>query len=212
MTFRVCVCMFTCVCLSACLLFFWLVSNLPICGNQIVEKDEECDVGHNDTDPCCFSATKTVGVQCRLKPGKVCRYWTHTQMHTFQMCMKLDATSASRPLRTVSSLCVYNVHPSVPVRACAAVRTVGLSHSVRPVMRRPTVWERACVQASLHSVPNPAPRKISPSAVKEHASAWTGWGNHICHTTVLQYWSLPLPNNKAKYPAMLQSWSCQVIF
>uniref|UniRef100_A0A3B4U6M4 Disintegrin and metalloproteinase domain-containing protein 10-like n=1 Tax=Seriola dumerili TaxID=41447 RepID=A0A3B4U6M4_SERDU len=51
----------------------FVVSNQPICGNQIVEKDEECDVGHNDTDPCCYSAKEPVGVQCRLKPGKVCR-------------------------------------------------------------------------------------------------------------------------------------------
>uniref|UniRef100_A0A3B4U629 Disintegrin and metalloproteinase domain-containing protein 10-like n=1 Tax=Seriola dumerili TaxID=41447 RepID=A0A3B4U629_SERDU len=50
----------------------FVVSNQPICGNQIVEKDEECDVGHNDTDPCCYSAKEPVGVQCRLKPGKVC--------------------------------------------------------------------------------------------------------------------------------------------
>ncbi|XP_037530181.1 disintegrin and metalloproteinase domain-containing protein 10 [Nematolebias whitei] len=50
----------------------FLVSDQPICGNQIVEEGEECDVGHNDTDVCCFSAKEPVGVQCRLKPGKVC--------------------------------------------------------------------------------------------------------------------------------------------
>lgn len=50
------------------------VIDQPICGNQILEEGEECDVGHNDSDPCCFSATQRVGVQCRLKPGKVCRY------------------------------------------------------------------------------------------------------------------------------------------
>uniref|UniRef100_A0A8C4DEH5 ADAM10 endopeptidase n=1 Tax=Dicentrarchus labrax TaxID=13489 RepID=A0A8C4DEH5_DICLA len=50
----------------------FLVSNQPICGNQIVEEGEECDVGQNDTDLCCFSAREPVGVQCRLKPGKVC--------------------------------------------------------------------------------------------------------------------------------------------
>ncbi|XP_043985128.1 disintegrin and metalloproteinase domain-containing protein 10 isoform X1 [Gambusia affinis] len=50
----------------------FVVSDEPICGNQIVEKEEECDVGHNDTDLCCYSAKEAVGVQCRLKPGKIC--------------------------------------------------------------------------------------------------------------------------------------------
>uniref|UniRef100_UPI003AAAF00B disintegrin and metalloproteinase domain-containing protein 10 n=1 Tax=Centroberyx gerrardi TaxID=166262 RepID=UPI003AAAF00B len=50
----------------------FLVSDQPICGNQIVEKGEECDIGHNDKDLCCFSANEPVGVQCHLKPGKVC--------------------------------------------------------------------------------------------------------------------------------------------
>lgn len=51
----------------------WPVSEHPICGNHILEEGEECDVGH-DEDPCCFSAKQPAGVQCRLKPGKVCRY------------------------------------------------------------------------------------------------------------------------------------------
>ncbi|XP_024859761.1 disintegrin and metalloproteinase domain-containing protein 10 isoform X2 [Kryptolebias marmoratus] len=50
----------------------FVVSDQPICGNQIVEEGEECDVGHRDTDLCCYSAKEPVGVQCRLKPGKVC--------------------------------------------------------------------------------------------------------------------------------------------
>ncbi|XP_041861899.1 disintegrin and metalloproteinase domain-containing protein 10 [Melanotaenia boesemani] len=50
----------------------FVVSDQPICGNQIVEEGEECDVGHNDTDLCCFSAKEPVEVQCRLKPGKIC--------------------------------------------------------------------------------------------------------------------------------------------
>lgn len=60
---------------------FFPVSDQPICGNLIVEEGEECDVGHDDSDACCYSATHPVGVQCRLKPGKVCR--CHTQ-HIFQ--------------------------------------------------------------------------------------------------------------------------------
>ncbi|XP_022049988.2 disintegrin and metalloproteinase domain-containing protein 10 [Acanthochromis polyacanthus] len=50
----------------------FVVSDQPICGNQIVEDGEECDVGHNDKDACCYSTKEPVGVQCRLKPGKVC--------------------------------------------------------------------------------------------------------------------------------------------
>ncbi|XP_070688579.1 disintegrin and metalloproteinase domain-containing protein 10 [Pempheris klunzingeri] len=50
----------------------FVVSDQPICGNQILEEGEECDVGHNDTDLCCFSATQPVGVQCHLRPDKVC--------------------------------------------------------------------------------------------------------------------------------------------
>ncbi|XP_049584262.1 disintegrin and metalloproteinase domain-containing protein 10 isoform X2 [Syngnathus scovelli] len=50
----------------------FVVSDTPICGNQIVEEGEECDVGHNYTDLCCYSTKERVGVQCRLKPGKVC--------------------------------------------------------------------------------------------------------------------------------------------
>ncbi|CAN9500453.1 unnamed protein product [Ophioblennius macclurei] len=50
----------------------FVVSDQPICGNQILEEGEECDVGHNHTDPCCYSAREPEGVQCRLKSGKVC--------------------------------------------------------------------------------------------------------------------------------------------
>lgn len=52
------------------------VSDQPICGNQIVEEGEECDVGQNDKDLCCYSAKEPRGVQCRIRPGKVCRYFT----------------------------------------------------------------------------------------------------------------------------------------
>ena len=61
---------------SVCMLCLALVSDQPICGNQIMEDGEECDVGHNDTDPCCYSAKESLAVQCRLKPNKICRYGT----------------------------------------------------------------------------------------------------------------------------------------
>ncbi|XP_067824096.1 disintegrin and metalloproteinase domain-containing protein 10 isoform X3 [Heptranchias perlo] len=47
-------------------------SKRPICGNQIVEEGEECDVGHSTTDPCCYGASQSIDVSCRLKPGKQC--------------------------------------------------------------------------------------------------------------------------------------------
>uniref|UniRef100_A0A8D0CU32 Si:ch1073-396h14.1 n=1 Tax=Sander lucioperca TaxID=283035 RepID=A0A8D0CU32_SANLU len=59
----------------------FVVSDQPICGNHIVEEDEECDVGHNEADLCCFSAKQPVGVRCRLKPGKICRYTDHQNVH-----------------------------------------------------------------------------------------------------------------------------------
>ncbi|MBN3309742.1 ADA10 protein, partial [Amia calva] len=47
-------------------------TNYPVCGNKIVDKGEECDVGHNDNDPCCYGANQPREVQCRLKPHKRC--------------------------------------------------------------------------------------------------------------------------------------------
>ncbi|CAM5125893.1 unnamed protein product [Natator depressus] len=44
----------------------------PICGNQIVDPGEECDVGNDDSDPCCYAAKEPEGIQCRLKPGVQC--------------------------------------------------------------------------------------------------------------------------------------------
>lgn len=50
----------------------FVVSDQPICGNLIMEEGEECDIGHNETDPCCYSAKEHLGLQCRLKPDKLC--------------------------------------------------------------------------------------------------------------------------------------------
>ncbi|KAM9330594.1 disintegrin and metalloproteinase domain-containing protein 10-like [Gastrophryne carolinensis] len=47
-------------------------SGRPMCGNQIVEEGEECDVGSNDNDTCCYSVNAGEGLQCTLKPGKEC--------------------------------------------------------------------------------------------------------------------------------------------
>ncbi|XP_069784530.1 disintegrin and metalloproteinase domain-containing protein 10 isoform X8 [Narcine bancroftii] len=47
-------------------------SGQPICGNQLVEEGEECDVGHSSGDPCCYSAQYPSDVSCTLKPGRQC--------------------------------------------------------------------------------------------------------------------------------------------
>nr|XP_033812155.1 disintegrin and metalloproteinase domain-containing protein 10-like isoform X2 [Geotrypetes seraphini] len=47
-------------------------SDRPICGNQIVEPGEECDVGTSDSDLCCYGSSAAEELQCRLKPGKIC--------------------------------------------------------------------------------------------------------------------------------------------
>ncbi|XP_078054184.1 disintegrin and metalloproteinase domain-containing protein 10-like [Mustelus asterias] len=45
----------------------------PICGNQLVEEGEECDVGYNSTDPCCYDlSSHSKDLSCKLKPGKQC--------------------------------------------------------------------------------------------------------------------------------------------
>lgn len=50
-------------------------SGQPICGNGLVEAEEECDCGYSDQckDPCCYSANEAEGKRCRLQPGKICR-------------------------------------------------------------------------------------------------------------------------------------------
>ncbi|XP_070787989.1 disintegrin and metalloproteinase domain-containing protein 10-like [Pituophis catenifer annectens] len=44
----------------------------PICGNQIVDPEEECDIGSDNDDACCYGAGEPRGIQCRLKPGAGC--------------------------------------------------------------------------------------------------------------------------------------------
>lgn len=57
-----------------CTGFVFSESEHPICGNRIVEEGEECDVGHNKSDPCCYSSKEPSGIKCRLKPEKQCRF------------------------------------------------------------------------------------------------------------------------------------------
>ncbi|MEE6485409.1 hypothetical protein FKM82_014267 [Ascaphus truei] len=47
-------------------------SDRPTCGNQIVENGEECDVGFNNNDPCCYGTNATHKLQCTLRAGKQC--------------------------------------------------------------------------------------------------------------------------------------------
>ncbi|XP_077564429.1 disintegrin and metalloproteinase domain-containing protein 10-like [Haemaphysalis longicornis] len=52
------------------------VDSGPICGNQLVEADEECDCGYHEgecSEPCCYPRDNSVGAKgCTLKPGKLC--------------------------------------------------------------------------------------------------------------------------------------------
>jgi len=48
------------------LLLSYAAPSGSFCGNSLVEKDEECDVGAGHTDNCCNE-------QCKLKAGALCR-------------------------------------------------------------------------------------------------------------------------------------------
>lgn len=49
-------------------------SGQPICGNGLVEGEEECDCGYSDQckDPCCYNANEEEGKKCKLQPAKIC--------------------------------------------------------------------------------------------------------------------------------------------
>ncbi|XP_050970829.1 disintegrin and metalloproteinase domain-containing protein 10 isoform X2 [Labeo rohita] len=49
-------------------------SGQPICGNGLVEANEECDCGYSDQckDKCCFNANEPEDKKCKLKPGAKC--------------------------------------------------------------------------------------------------------------------------------------------
>ncbi|TMS12781.1 Disintegrin and metalloproteinase domain-containing protein 10 [Larimichthys crocea] len=49
-------------------------SGQPICGNGLVEGEEQCDCGYSDQckDACCYDANEVEGKKCKLKPGKIC--------------------------------------------------------------------------------------------------------------------------------------------
>lgn len=50
-------------------------SGQPICGNGMVEANEQCDCGYSDQckDTCCYSANEKDELKCRLKPNARCR-------------------------------------------------------------------------------------------------------------------------------------------
>ncbi|XP_017297657.1 disintegrin and metalloproteinase domain-containing protein 10 isoform X2 [Kryptolebias marmoratus] len=49
-------------------------SGQPICGNGLVEGEEQCDCGYSDQckDECCYNANEAEDKKCKLKPGKKC--------------------------------------------------------------------------------------------------------------------------------------------
>lgn len=59
----------------ACCMYLYTESGQPICGNGLVEAEEECDCGYSDqcNDPCCYNANEAEDKKCKLKPDKLCR-------------------------------------------------------------------------------------------------------------------------------------------
>ncbi|XP_077084696.1 disintegrin and metalloproteinase domain-containing protein 10 isoform X2 [Siphateles boraxobius] len=49
-------------------------SGQPICGNGMVEANEQCDCGYSDQckDVCCYDANEKDELKCRLKPNALC--------------------------------------------------------------------------------------------------------------------------------------------
>ncbi|XP_052457946.1 disintegrin and metalloproteinase domain-containing protein 10 isoform X1 [Carassius gibelio] len=49
-------------------------SGQPICGNGLVEANEQCDCGYSDQckDKCCHNADEPGELKCKLKKGSVC--------------------------------------------------------------------------------------------------------------------------------------------
>ncbi|XP_048040274.1 disintegrin and metalloproteinase domain-containing protein 10 isoform X1 [Megalobrama amblycephala] len=49
-------------------------SGQPICGNGMVEANEQCDCGYSDQckDKCCYDANANDELKCKLKPGCRC--------------------------------------------------------------------------------------------------------------------------------------------
>lgn len=50
-------------------------SGQPICGNGLVEANEECDCGYSDQckDKCCYNANEPEELKCKLKTSAKCR-------------------------------------------------------------------------------------------------------------------------------------------
>ena len=137
------------------------MSDHPICGNRIVEEGEECDVGHDDEDLCCFSAKQPAGVQCRLKQWKVCRYPTSPHIH------KRNPFSSSHPGARLD----YTILCISPSQGLCCAHDCGF---------KPTGWtcgeETDCQRASVCS--GLSPYCPEPSA-KENLTACS-LGTRVC--------------------------------
>lgn len=161
------------ICTSVCiqwLCIWWLlfpVSDQPICGNQIVEEGEECDVGHNDSDACCYSATHPVGVQCRLKPGKVCR--CHTQDMSVDRCWGW----LKRPF-LISSFVLWSKSQSGSVLQA----NLWVPASRSDLRRGDRLSERECVSRLLPWLPG-AQRQGKPHSLQPGDESVSEWGEAI---------------------------------
>lgn len=71
--------------------------SLQMCGNGIVEQDEECDPGEGVTSPCCDSTT------CKFINGAVCD--PDSSICCTSQCTFSPSTQVCRP--SVDTLCDY---------------------------------------------------------------------------------------------------------
>ena len=45
-----------------------------VCGNGIIEGEEECDCGETENQVLCFAEDPCCLINCTLKEGAICRY------------------------------------------------------------------------------------------------------------------------------------------
>lgn len=149
-------------------MYLYTESGQPICGNGLVEAEEQCDCGYSDQckDPCCYNANEAEDKKCKLQPGKLCRsdvtfppflFGVHSRYHW------------------VVGWPVSGFYPTVQAKARAAQNSALLRAQVTAADRSLNVPKRACATEAQLCVPPPNQRRTSPSAIKKHKSALAGY-------------------------------------
>lgn len=146
-------------------------SGQPICGNGLVEAEEECDCGYSDQckDPCCYSANEAEGKRCRLQPGKICRSVT-----TF---WKSISSKMFLPnwFKNFFFFLICDCYAPVPAKGHVAQNHVRLKAQAKSADLTLTVPERACAMEPLLCVLPRNQRKTSPPAILIPKFASTGY-------------------------------------